>query len=188
MFTIIWDKRLVPKKRAQPFDYEPPFPKTVDKEIIPLDLQNYLVEYMKVSSSISKHLKRLRSEPSPPSTEFNLQLLLGPPSDALFLLSQEDNLGQIGISWLALSDKYGPSHPYCLQLCEFLDFERSIPSTDTQSRRVLLRSALQGQLHSFAVDYPKTGVSASLPVYLRSVARVSFLAFASFLPLRTALR
>ena len=47
---MIWDQRLIPKKMAKAFDPNPPEPRTVDTEITPRDLQDYLIEFMKADS------------------------------------------------------------------------------------------------------------------------------------------
>ena len=121
MFTVIWDPRLVPNKMAKAFDPNPPEPKTVDAEITPRHLQDYLIEFIK-----------------------------------------NDNLGQIANAHLAQADRYGPSHPNCLALCTFT-FRVSVGIP----RDLTDRSHLVGQLHSDAVDYPKSGVSAVQPINLR---------------------
>jgi hypothetical protein len=71
MFSVIWDPRLLPKKMAKAFDPNPPTPKTVDTEITPRDLQDYLIAFMKndnLGSIANAHLAQAdRYGPSHPN-------------------------------------------------------------------------------------------------------------------------
>lgn len=97
-YTLIWDKKLIPKFKAEPADYTPPDPIKVSR--VSLDnVKDFFVDYIR-----------------------------------------NDILGQVSNAHLAHADRLGPGSAACNTLA---------------------------QQASIAVDFPKTGVPAVLPLELR---------------------